>query len=74
MIYLYLYLLLLDYSKHDIVLIRNKYWQVKYLVPKTREQLVVDKFSVGCKCHNHNAFKACVCYFLKINYTSDLIT
>ena len=25
--------------------------------PKTRGQLVADKFSVGCKCHNHDAFK-----------------
>ena len=30
---------------------------VKRPGPKTRGQLVVDKFSVGCKCHNHDAFK-----------------
>ena len=24
---------------------------------KTRGQLVVDKFSVGCRCHNYDAFK-----------------
>ena len=31
--------------------------KVKHPGPKTRGQLLVDKFSVGCKCHNHDAFK-----------------
>ena len=31
--------------------------KVKRPGPKTRGQLVVDKFSVVCKCHNHDAFK-----------------
>ena len=31
--------------------------KVKQPGPKTRGQLVADKFSVGCKCHNHDAFK-----------------
>ena len=31
--------------------------KVKSPGPKTRGQLFVDKFSVGCKCHDHDAFK-----------------
>ena len=31
--------------------------KVKRPGPKARRQLVVEKFSVGCKCHNHDAFK-----------------
>ena len=31
--------------------------KVKRPRPKTRGQLVVDKFSVEFKCHNHDAFK-----------------
>ena len=31
--------------------------KVKCPGPKTRGQLVVEKLFVGCKCHNHDAFK-----------------
>ena len=31
--------------------------KVKCPGPKTRGQLVVNKFSVVCKCYNHDAFK-----------------
>ena len=31
--------------------------KVKRPGPKTRGHLVVNKFSVGCKCHNRDAFK-----------------
>ena len=31
--------------------------KVKHPGPKARGKLVVDTFSVGCKHHNHDAFK-----------------
>ena len=45
--------------------------KVKRLGPRTRGQLVVVKFSVGCKCHNHNVFSARIVKIERVCWVGD---